>query len=344
MRISYRGMAIILAGLSVAAWTLPAPVETVLYRFQGTSDGLFPAFGVIADEQGALYGITEAFGSNNGLVFKLAPPAKGQTTWTETVLYSFCSLSNCSDGANPQAGLIADKQGALYGTTFNGGNSNNGLVFKLTPPDRGQTTWTETVLYRFQGGSDGAAPAAALIADEQGTLYGTTFGGGISNNGTVFKLTPPAKGQTTWTETVLYRFQGGSDGLNPQKAAMIADKQGALYSTTVVGGSGGNRGTVFKLTPPAKGRTAWTETVLYSFKGGSDGLNPGAGLIAEKHGALYSTTIFGGGTGNLGNGNGTVFKLALCPERERGWREKDDDHDREKDHDHDGCPDFQSME
>ncbi|MFZ3328527.1 MAG: choice-of-anchor tandem repeat GloVer-containing protein, partial [Methylocella sp.] len=135
------------------------------------------------------------------------------------------------------------------------------------------------------------------------------------------------------TETVLYTFcslSNCSDGAAPQ-AALIADKQGALYSTTVLGGSGGNRGTVFKLTPPSKGRTAWTETVLYSFKGGSDGTNPGAALIADKLGALYSTTTFGGGAGNAGNGNGTVFKLALCPERE-------------KDHDHDGCPDFQSME
>ena len=321
------------------AWT-----QSVLYSFcslSNCSDGANPTAALIADEQGTLYGTTFGGGSsNNGTVFKLTPPAKGQTTWTETVLYRF---KGGSDGLNPQkATLIADKQNALYGTTPFGGISGIsspcgldgcGTVFKLTPPAKGQTTWTETVLYRFKGSSDGGEPFAALIADEQDALYGTANFGGNNNNGLVFKLTPPAKGQTAWTQSVLYTFcslSNCSDGAAPQ-AALIADKQGALYSTTVVGGSGSNRGTVFKLTPPAKGRTAWTETVLYSFKGGSDGANPQAALIAGKQGALYSTTIFGGGTGNAGNGNGTVFKLVLCPERE-------------KDHDHDGCPDFQSME
>ena len=115
----------------------------------------------------------------------------------ETVLYSFKG-KGASDGAGPLAGLIADKEGALYGTTQNGGTGNGdsgfGTVFKLTPPTKGQTAWTETVLYRFLGGSDRAIPFAGLIADKEGALYGTTQGLG-SVNGTVFKLTPPAKGQ-----------------------------------------------------------------------------------------------------------------------------------------------------
>ena len=148
------------------------------------------------------------------------------------MLYSF---QGRPDGVAPLAGLIADKQGALYGTTTGGGTVNNGTVFKLTPPAKGQTVWTETVLYGFKGGSDGGYSDAGLIADNSGTLYGTTNGGGIGNDaGTVFKLTPPAKGQTTWTETVLYRFcslPNGSDGVTPL-AGLIADKQGALYGTT----------------------------------------------------------------------------------------------------------------
>jgi uncharacterized repeat protein (TIGR03803 family) len=180
----------------------------------------------------------------------------------ETVIHSF-SAPPSSGGSSPQAGLIANKEGALYGTTSGGGavvsgTQSEGIVFKLTPPAKGQTTWTETVLHSFVGGTDGASPYAGLIADERGALYGTTSGGGTANWGTVFKLTPPAKGQTTWTETGLYSFLSGSDGAFPQ-AGLIADKQGALYGTTLYGGSGGN-GTVFKLTPPARGQTATADT------------------------------------------------------------------------------------
>jgi uncharacterized repeat protein (TIGR03803 family) len=120
-----------------------------------------------------------------GTVFKLTPPAKGQTVWTGTVLYGF---KGGSDGTDPYAGLIADKQGALYGTTSLGG-SGSGTVFKLTPLAKGQTVWTETVLYRFKGNSDGSGPSAGLIADKQGALYSTTGGGGTGNGGMVFKLT-----------------------------------------------------------------------------------------------------------------------------------------------------------
>ena len=126
--------------------------------------------GLIADNEGALYGTTTIGGGGAGTVFKLTPPAKGQTAWTETVLYRFTG----SDGGSPYAGLIADDSSALYGTTIFGGISNSGVVFKLTPPAKGQTAWKETVLYNFKGGSDGSYPTAGLIADEQGALYGTT--------------------------------------------------------------------------------------------------------------------------------------------------------------------------
>ena len=255
-----------------------------------------------------------------------------------TVLWSFCSLLNCSDGASPVADLVADDHGALYGTTVYGGKSGDGTVFKLTPPSKGQTVWEETVLYSFcslSNCSDGDGPLAGLIADREGAFYGTTSGGG-NGVGIVFKLTPPAKGQTVWKETVLYSFCALSscvDGNGPL-AGLIADREGALYGTTVGGGinPGSNGGgTVFKLTPPSsEGQTAWKETVLYSFTGGSDGAAPQAGLIADKHGALYTTTV-AGGSGSFG----TVLKLTLCPEPSgRGWREKDDDRDRDR------CPAF----
>jgi hypothetical protein len=179
----------------------------VLYRFQGGSDGASPFYaGVIAGKDGALYGTTlqggipGPFGARAGTVFKLTPPATGEANWTKTMLYEFCSQPNCSDGSFPYAGLIADKEGALYGTTGNGGSSANsgsgyGTVFKLTPPTPGQTAWTETVLYSFKAIPDGASPWAGLIANNAGALYGTTLQGGINGNigggyGTVFKLTP----------------------------------------------------------------------------------------------------------------------------------------------------------
>jgi len=121
---------------SQADWT-----ETVLYSFAGKpSDGDNPSGLLIADRRGALYGTTEAGGAGQpggGIVFKLAPPAKHQTDWTETVLYDFCSLPNCSDGSGPQAGLIAEKKGALYSTTEGGGSERHGTVFKLDLRDRG---------------------------------------------------------------------------------------------------------------------------------------------------------------------------------------------------------------
>lgn len=237
----------------LAAVTGMAPVqarETTLYSFQGgTTDGANPRTGLIADQQGNLYGTTSGGGSNGqGTVFKLTRPSGGETQWTETVLYSFCSQANCSDGGQPLAGVIFDQQGNLYGTTEIGGASANcqgscGTVFKLTPPSGGATQWTETVLHAFQGGStDGGNPVAGLIFDPQGNLYGTTSAWGWGERtpncptgcGIVFRLTPRAGGETPWTETVLYRFQLGS-GSNPS-GGLILDQDGALYGTTKGGG------------------------------------------------------------------------------------------------------------
>ncbi len=332
MRIVSRGMAITLAALSLTGGALAAPVETVLYSFKGGTgggnfigDGNFPAASLIADAQGALYGTSVSGGSGNvyGTVFKLTPPAKGQTAWTEIVLHSFTGgIYTGRDGQAPFAGLIADEQGALYGTTYYGGSGGAGTVFKLTPPATGQTAWTETVLYSFGsfGGSNGAQPKAGLIFDTQGALYGTTEYGGSGSEGTVFKLTPPATGQTAWTETVLHSFIGGSDGSSPV-AGLIFDAQGALYGTTLQNGSNGSvngYGTVFKLTPPATGQTAWTPATLYSFcslPNCTDGFAPLASLIFDEQGALYGTTTSGG------SGQGTVFKLTPPATGKTVWTE-----------------------
>ena len=172
------------------------------------------------------------------------------------------------------------------------------------------------MLHAFTGGSDGAYPEAGLIADSNGNLYGTTRAGGASGVGTVFELMRPATAGGAWTETVLHAFTGGSDGAHPE-AGLIADSKGNLYGTTAGGGgSGFGSGTVFELMPPATAGGAWTETVRHAFTGGSDGLYPIAGLIADSKGTLFGTTMLGGSS-NVG----TIFLLTSPANAFEVWRE-----------------------
>jgi uncharacterized repeat protein (TIGR03803 family) len=167
----------------------------------------------------------------------------------------------------------------------------------------------ETVIYNFGGAAgDGSYPIQSLALDVHGSLYGTTEGGGAHNLGTIFKLTPSSKSPTGWSETILHSFKGGSsDGASPNGAVVI-DATGAVYGTTQSGGEGG-LGTVFKLTPPASGKTVWTQTVLHSFEGGNDGATPQAGVVIGANGVLYGTTYAGGGGGTCSAGCGVVFDL-----------------------------------
>jgi uncharacterized repeat protein (TIGR03803 family) len=290
--------------------------ETRLHRFKGGDDGATPESRLIMDPDGALYGTTmggEGGGTGCGTVgcgtvFKLTPPAAGETLWTERVLYRF---RGGADGASPSGGLIMDANGSLYGaTTFGGGGGSPcrldcGTVFKLTPPAVAKTPWTKTVLHRFEGSTDGTH-ASDLIMDANGALYGTTGYGGLGGFGTVFELAPPAPGTGTWTEKVLYSFKGSPDGATPG-GGLIIDASGALYGTTNYGGGVCECGTVFELAPPPTGTGTWTEKVLYSFKGSPDGAVPLAGLVMDANRALYGTTSFGGLGG--GGGYGTVFEL-----------------------------------
>jgi len=204
---------------------------------------------------------------------------------TETVLYSF---PGTPDGANPIAGVIFDAAGNLYGTTDNGGAygcSGCGTVFKLAPDG------AETVLYSFPGGAEGSAPYAGLVRGKKGYLYGATLSAPPNTYGTVYKVSP--KG----VHTVLYGFTGGADGADPYGENLIFDKAGNLYGTGYSGGAF-EQGVVFELTP------AGTESVLYSFSGGVDGGRPYAGVIQDKLGNFYGTTLQGGAFGF-----GTVYKL-----------------------------------
>jgi uncharacterized repeat protein (TIGR03803 family) len=267
----------ILLLLTVVA-TRPAHAKSykVLYAFKGGTDAANPMAGLIQDAAGNFYGTTYDGGDSGfGAVFTL------DAAGNETVLYSFKAGT---DGQFPRAALVRDAAGNLYGTTSYGGTSNRGTVFKL------DAAGSETVLYNFTGGADGANSYGALILGGGGNLYGTTFGGGPFGFGTVFKL------DATGKETVLYGFTGGADGGSPL-AGLIPGPAGRFYGTTYAGGASGY-GTVFQLDTTGK------ETVLYSFAAGSDGSGPKAGLVRDAAGNLYGTTYSGGAPGY-----GTVFKV-----------------------------------
>ncbi len=300
-------------------------VERVVHAFQGgTADVSFPSAGLIVargalygtagsgfsvttkgDEKvypwsgswgllnvkGTLYGVMEYGGTGpqqDGTVFSISP------TGTVTTLFDFDDFYVL--GANPYAGLI-DVNGIFYGTTSTGGpNGRGGTVFSITPAG------VQKTIYTFGAAGDSAIPAATLL-NVKGTLYGTSYGGGADvYEGTVFSVTP------TGVEKVLYSFTGGSDGGFPR--SNLIDVKGVLYGTASFGGGGGCNngigcGTVFKITPAGK------FSVVYAFKGGSDGASPQAGLT-NVGGTLYGTTTYGGGTdctGSQGVGCGTVFKI-----------------------------------
>ncbi len=216
------------------------------------------------------------------------------------------TLSDIQSG-NPEANLIFDASGNLYGTTVFGGQYNNGKVYKLSPNADG--SWTESDLYTFTGGSDGGLPNAAVIFDASGNLYSSARQGGEYGYGVVYQLTPNSDG--TWFESVLYSFTAGSDGGYPWMG-LIFDTAGNLYSTTREGGAYGD-GVVYELTPNSDG--TWTESVLYSFSGGTDGANPCFGnLIFDAAGNLYGVT-----GGWDGGSKGTVFELT--PNSDGTWTE-----------------------
>ena len=227
---------------------------------------------------GTMFAFALAFGSS-----VLTPSAQAQTF---TVLYTF---TGTTDGGTPDAGLLRDPSGNLYGTTFSGGANASGTVFEL------DTTGTETVLYSFTGGADGGSPTARLARDPSGNLYGTTYHGGAYHSGVVFKL------NTTGTETVIDSIKAGRDG--GVFAGLHRSGTGNLFGTTCAGGTF-RLGSVFMLNP------AGTETVLYSFMGQADGNCPLSDLFRDPAHTLYGTTSEGGTSGL-----GTVYMLTKAGQK-----------------------------
>jgi uncharacterized repeat protein (TIGR03803 family) len=249
-----------------------------------------------------------------GMAYPPVPPP------TFSVLHTF---TGGSDGGQPWAGMILDPAGNLYGTAAAGGTGSCsylgatgcGTIFQLK---KHSSSYTFSPLYSFQGGEDGEFSARPLTRGPNGTYYGTTTGGGegtcsfygVSECGVVFNAGPTAQPPRTpllqFREDVLYRFTGGSDGGNPF-STVVFDQAGNIYGTTSSGGSHG-LGTVFELSPAGGG--TYTETVLYSFAGGTDGANPYDGVVFDTAGNLYGTTVYGGGATICQSGCGTVFKLS----------------------------------
>jgi uncharacterized repeat protein (TIGR03803 family) len=289
------GPVLLLAGASQPALAQPAqsPTYKVIHDFSGTGgDGATPYGGVTLDQFGSVYGTTNLGGRYGaGSVYQIS---RNGSSWAFNLLHSF---TGGSDGSGPGFGDLAMRNDcALFGTT--GGGGSFGTTFEVRPranlcPGSG-SAWQESVIHEFGSGQDGAQPIGGATIDTAGNLFGTTSLGGAYGNGAIYGITPSG------AESVIYSFTGGTDGTNPV-AGVSTDTDGNLYGTTSFGGAFG-AGAVYELSPSGPG---WSEKVLYSFQGGSDGQNPVGGVIVNPAGDLYGTTFDGGI-----NGGATVYQLS----------------------------------
>jgi len=318
------GIALMMLAASVAVFG-----QSAIYHFKGGADGNWPMATMVADAAGNLYGTTyEGGGSTKcggaknypfgcGIVFELTPPASRTGPWTETVLYRF---TDGLDGALPSGGVTLDQAGNLYGTTSWGGTLGDGTIYQLVPPATQGGSWTEYTIYNFSVSQNGYDFPYYLAVDKSGNLYG--YGG--ATYGGVFQLAPPVAQGGGWTYNLLYSFQGGStDGSFPLGGPVL-DAEGNIYGATDDGGNpacGSGCGVIFKLEPPATQGGAWTEKVLYSFKGMPDGNYPLDSLMIGANGNLYGTTSRGGQYGATYGGYGTVFELAKPGQSGGAWTE-----------------------
>ncbi len=272
-------------------------VHTVLYSFTGGPDGAQPYKGVTLDAQGNLYGTAVTGGGGSceggcGVVYKLT---KSGSQWTQSVLHTF---TGGTDGSGPGSPVAFDSKGNLYGTTPTGGSSSAGVVYQLKPSGTGG--WTFKVIHAFTGGTDGnGGSAGRLLVDTAGNLYGVCTVGGAKGFGNVYEIS--ASG-SKWIFITLYSFKDQPDGASPY-GGVVFDKSGNLFGTTYYAG-GNDMGTVYKLAHNTNG--TWTESVLYSFKGGTDGASPISSLVVDSAGNFYGTTSEGGASAC---GCGVIFKM-----------------------------------
>lgn len=274
------------AGCGVVFQITPNGTETVLHAFSGASDGWNPTGRLIRDTAGNLYGTTQFGGLYGyGTVFRI------DSTGNETILHHF---RGGNDGANPNAGVVEDAAGNLYGTTRYGGQGCDhqgcGTVFKIG------TTGQESILHRFKDGLDGASPLSGVAIDSAGNVYGTAWAGGLYNYGTVFEI------DTNGQEKVLHHFTAAMDGSNPIGGVTL-DQAGNLYGTAS-GAGASHIGIVFTVDP------AGIESVLYTFTGGIDGAYPTSHLLVDSVGNLYGMASEGvAGWGSIFEISGGTFTL-----------------------------------
>jgi uncharacterized repeat protein (TIGR03803 family) len=289
-----------LSPVSGGGWT-----ETVLYEFGSQSgDGATPYARLVFDTLGNLYGTTTGGGSHKGgTVFELSPGLGG--VWTETILHDF---GTGTDGHTPIAGLTIDAAGNLYGTTYYGGNVTTcpasgktfscGTAYELSPS---AGSWTYSVIHNFSNVSDGYFLVAGLTLDSSGNLFGQTVLGGTYGGGLLFELVPS---NGTWTEVAIHPWgrvnQGRPDG-SQCYGTLVFDAQGNLWGTSVLGGTHGALGTVFKFTQNSHG---WAETSVHGFGTANDGAYPYSGFVIDTAGHLFGTTYKGGTSGD-----GIVYEI-----------------------------------
>ena len=272
---------------SGGTWT-----QTVIHAFTGGEDGSGPGARVTLDRDGNVYGMTPTGGRYGfGTIYRIHQELDGD--WRFNVIHAF---TGGADGATGSAGRMIFHRGALYGAATAGGTYGSGVVFKLTPTGRGK--WDFRTIYSFRGQPDGSFPYGALLFDNLGNIYGTTYYGGDNGIGTVYQLSP-RNAITEWNESVLYSFQEGTDGNSPI-SNLVADTLGNLYGTTSEGGLGS--GAIFKLTPDGGGN--WTETVVHAFEGPPDGGFSYNGMVVDKFGNFYGATVHGGN-----DNDGSVYQF-----------------------------------
>lgn len=253
-------------------------IETVLHSFTGGGDGGGPVAPLAIDKAGNVYGAASfgGVGTNGGAIFELSPSAHG---WTETILYNFVPGS----GSAGPGGVVFDAAGNLWGTV---GIATGGFggVFELSPAGG---SWNYSLVHAFTGSEhDGSFPYGTPVVDKHGVIYGLTEQGGSADKGTVYALTPSSTG---WNESVIYNFQGGTDGADPF-GGVIEAAPGTLYGTTILGGTN-NVGTAFELTMSGG---QWTEQVIYNFGSAGDAINPAGPLSIDHSGNMFGATQFGG--------------------------------------------------
>jgi len=290
------------------AWTI-----TYLYNFvpYGTG-GYVPVSDLVRDQKGAFYGTTFSGGDptcNCGGVYKLNPPTVTGGPWTEIPIYAF---KQSGDGHLPTMyALSLLTNGTLYGTTLRGGTWDSGVLYQLTT--KNGVSYTESVLYSFGETGDASTPNGPILVDSKGALYGAAAGGGVFNQGALFKYVPAANGQLA-KYALLYSFGGSSTTGNNPAGNLVFDAGGNIYGVATNGGTN-NYGVVYSLAP---GNPTWTETVIFPFTLDT-GAYPVAGLTwNHTNNNLYGTTS---SLNMHPAGDGTVYKLVPPAVKGGAWTE-----------------------